>query len=112
MTAWIAWAFCLPAFSALCLAMERHQTQVFGRALSSSASLVWRVLGAALLASALTICIMSHWSLSIAIVAWTGILSFGALGTCWMLTFIPKVLPRVAAMVLVGGIASLGFVKG
>ncbi len=92
--------------------MARHQLQVFGRALSSSASLAWRALGAVLLASALTICVTSHWSLSIAIVAWIGILSFGALSTCWMLTFAPQVLPRAAAVVLVAGIASLGFVKG
>lgn len=96
MSAWIPVALALPAFTALSLAMERHQEQVFGRALAVDASVAWRLIGIALLALALASCVLSGWSGAVAVTAWIGVLTFGALMTGWLLTYAPRHLLRIA----------------
>ncbi|WP_054074506.1 MULTISPECIES: DUF3325 domain-containing protein [Comamonas] len=108
MSAWIAAALALPAFTALSLAMERHQEQVFGRALAIDASVAWRLIGIALLALSLASCATSGWSGAVAVTAWMGVLTFGALLTGWTLTYLPRQLLRIAAISL--GAAALAFV--
>jgi hypothetical protein len=105
MNAWIAGALALPAFTALSLAMERHQEQVFGRTLARRASRSWRVAGVALLALSLACCAAADWSGAVAVTAWLGLLSFAALLTGWMLAYLPRQLLRLAGAAL--GMAAL-----
>lgn len=112
MTAWIAWAFCLPAFSALSFAMQRHQEQAFGRVLSPSATLAWRALGVALLVVSLGVCLLSNWSVSVAIAAWIGVLSFGALCVGLMFAFAPRRLRPFAAAVFGLGVIAWAIRQG
>lgn len=107
MSAWIAVALALPAFTALSLAMERHQEQIFGRALAMDASVAWRLIGIALLALSLASCATAGWSGAVAVTAWIGVLTFGALLTGWMLTYVPRHLMRIAGVSL--GVAALAF---
>lgn len=107
MSAWIAAALALPAFTALSLAMERHQEQVFGRTLPAHASVGWRLAGIALLSLSLAACLASGWSGAVAATAWLGVLTMGAILTGWLLTYIPRQLLRLAAASL--GAAALAF---
>lgn len=107
MNAWIAMALALPAFTALSLAMERHQEQVLGRTLAVGANVAWRLVGIALLVLSLARCVASGWSGAVAATAWIGVLTFGALLTGWMLTYAPRQLPRVAGLSL--GLAALAW---
>lgn len=107
MSAWIPVALALPAFTALSLAMERHQEQVFGRALAVDASVAWRLIGIALLALTLASCVASGWSNAVAVTAWIGVMTFGAMGTGWLLTYAPRQLLRAAGASL--GAAALAF---
>lgn len=107
MSAWTGVALALPAFTALSLAMERHQEQVFSRALRMDASVAWRFIGIALLALSLASCAAAGWSGAVAFIAWAGMLTFGALLTGWMLAYMPQQLLRVAGASL--GAAALSF---
>lgn len=107
MSAWIPVALALPAFTSLSLAMERHQEQVFGRALAVEASVAWRLIGIALLALSLASSMVSGWSGAVAFTAWIGVMTFGALITGWLLTYAPRHLLRVAGVSL--GAAALAF---
>jgi len=109
MNAWIAGALALPAFAALSLAMERHQEQVFGRTLARRASRSWRAGGVALLALSLACCAAAGWSGAVAVTAWMGLLTFGALLTGWMLAYLPRQLLRVAGAAL--GVATLAAIS-
>ncbi|WP_159915431.1 DUF3325 domain-containing protein [Pantoea sp. 18069] len=105
-TAWTAWALAFPAFAALSLAMERHQDQVFGRALASRPTWAWRLAGIALLVLSLVVCAASAWSWSVAISAWLGLLTLAALLTGLVLTYTPsKLLPLGCASMGVGVLA-------
>lgn len=107
MSAWIPVALALPAFTSLSLAMERHQEQVFGRALAERASVAWRMSGIALLALSLASCVLSGWSGAVAVTAFIGVLTFAALATGWLLTYAPRQLLRIAGASLGG--AALAF---
>ncbi|MCD2511881.1 DUF3325 domain-containing protein [Comamonas endophytica] len=109
MSAWIAGALALPAFTALSLAMERHQEQVFGRALVLRASVIWRLAGIALLSLSLACCLAAGWSGAVAVTAWLGMLSFAALLTGWMLSYMPRHLLRAACAAL--ALAALAFIS-
>ena len=106
MSAWIAGALALPAFTALSLAMERHQDQVLGRTLPMNATLTWRLAGTALLGLSLASCLASGWSAAVATAAWFGVLSASAMLTGALLTYVPRHLPRLAgASLAVGALA-------
>ncbi|MFT3721491.1 DUF3325 domain-containing protein [Pseudorhodoferax sp.] len=108
MTAWIAWAFGLPGFAALSLAMERHQLQVFDRPLGRGAAWAARLAGIALLLVALAWC-ATAWHGAVAAVAWLGVLSFAALPVGLLLTYRPRRLPLLAAVVLAAGVLAALF---
>ncbi len=99
MTAWISLGLALAAFTALSLAMDRHQEQVLGRALARPATLRWRVLGWALLVVSLLPC-LALGSTSLAITVWAGTLSFAALALGLLLSYAPRAVPRVALAAL------------
>ena len=106
MSAWIAGALALPAFCALSLAMERHQDQVFGRALEIKTSIIWRLAGLALLGLSLASCLASGWGAAVATAAWFGVLSASAILTGALLTYVPRHLLRLAgASLAVGALA-------
>ncbi|MET1114205.1 MAG: DUF3325 domain-containing protein [Comamonas sp.] len=105
MSAWIAGALALPAFTALSLAMERHQKQVFGHALALKATIGWRLAGLALLCLSLATCVASGWSAAVAATAWLGVLTVGALVTGWILAYVPRHVLRIAGASL--GVALL-----
>lgn len=108
MSAWIAGALALPAFTALSLAMERHQDQVVGRALPGNTTLAWRMTGVALLGLSLASCLASGWSGAVAVTAWVGLLTLGAMVTGWTLAYVPRHLLRLAGASLTA--AALGFI--
>lgn len=108
MSAWIAGALALPAFTALSLAMERHQDQVFGRTLATKASVAWRLAGIALLSLSLAACLASGWSGAVAATAWFGVLTVGAILTGWILAYVPRHLLRMAGASL--AVAALALV--
>ena len=67
----------LLGFAALAMAMDRHQADVLGRALSTGATRVLRMLGWAGLVAALVVAVRSQgWSLGL--VSLSGHTSFGA----------------------------------
>ena len=107
MSAWIAGALALPAFTALSLAMERHQEQVLGRTLPVNATLTWRLAGMALLGLSLSSCLASGWSVAVATAAWFGVLTASAMLTGALLTYVPRHLLRLAGASL--AVAALTF---
>ncbi|WP_028604026.1 DUF3325 domain-containing protein [Ottowia thiooxydans] len=98
----IALSLCLAAFTALSLAMERHQEQVFGRTLTRSATMGWRSLGWALLLLSLIPC-LALGSASLAITVWLGVLTFGALSLGLLLTYAPRTALPVFGTALIWG---------
>lgn len=76
-------------FAWTALSMRKHYLQVFGSEPTGRAPLAWRAAGWALLGAALVLC-LAHEGISVGIVAWTGLLSVGALLVTLLLTYRPK----------------------
>ena len=104
MNAWIALALGLPAFASLSFAMLRHHEQAWNREPDQTTSRLWRVVGIALLALSLWVC-MQRWNLSIAIAAWFGILTIAAIVTGLFITYAPRKLPLLAGLSGLAGMA-------
>ncbi|RCW68628.1 DUF3325 domain-containing protein [Pseudorhodoferax soli] len=106
MNAWISIGIALAAFSALSLAMDRHQEQVFGRELSPGRSRTWRWLGWLLVCASLVPCVREgSWSLGIAL--WAGALTCAGMTLGLLLSYLPRtVLP---ASLLAGAAAALAW---
>lgn len=109
MSAWIAGALALPAFIALSLAMDRHQDQVFGRALPVNTTVAWHLTGVALLGLSLASCLASGWSGAVAVTAWVGLLTLAAMVTGWTLAYAPRHLLRLAGASLAAAALGLLF---
>ncbi len=103
MSVWIAWALAVSGFATLGIAMERHVRAVLGSSLSQAKRTLLQGLGAVLLMASLAAC-WNRWSLSIAVAAWLGALTFGALSAAMVLTYRPRWLPLVASVTFVGGV--------
>lgn len=73
----LALALSFSAFTALSLAMEKHQHDLHGKAAASPARRTqWRVLGWALLAVAFALCVADHgWAMGP--VVWLGTMTLG-----------------------------------
>ncbi|HGM7337561.1 TPA: DUF3325 domain-containing protein [Stenotrophomonas maltophilia] len=73
----LALALSFSAFTALSLAMEKHQHDLHGKAAASPARRTqWRVLGWALLAVAFALCVADHgWAMGPAL--WLGTMTLG-----------------------------------
>jgi hypothetical protein len=106
MSALIAWALGLSGFAALAMTMERHAQATLRRA-NPARRLMIRAIGVLLLAAALVAC-RGRWSWSIAITAWLGALTFGALGVAFILTYLPRGLVPTAMAAFVGAILAWG----
>ena len=93
----LACALCYSGFTALCLAMEKHQLELYGKARASVQRMrVWRIVGWLLLALSLLICVrVDGWN--IGPVYWLGALSVSALLLAfWLLPYRPKVIAPLA----------------
>lgn len=74
----LSFAMAYVAFIALCLSMQRHQRDVFGKALSGRWTIGLRIVGHGLLLAAYLPC-MWQAAPSVAVVLWLGIVSAAAL---------------------------------
>jgi phosphatidylglycerophosphate synthase len=74
----LSFAMAYAAFTALCLSMQRHQRDVFGKALSGRWTIGLRVVGHSLILAAYLPC-MWQTVPSVAVVLWLGIVSAAAL---------------------------------
>lgn len=75
--------------TALALAIDRHHRQVYGADATPGARLVLRVAGAVLLALAIYPCVLL-WGAGAGVVAWTGMLTAGALVPALALAYYPR----------------------
>ena len=91
-------------FSALCLAMDRHQEAVLGRVLIGSPNHWLRVAGTAILVLALVACMVGQTQ-SIAAAVWLGLMTFAALAVAAVLSYYPRALLSASGMALIAAIA-------
>ena len=77
MTHLLVFLLCIPAFTALALAMERHQMDLFSHPLASSTTRCLRVAGWSTLALALWV-IVRYQGWALGLVSYSGHTSFGA----------------------------------
>lgn len=94
---------CHAALSSLCLAMDRHHAQVFGRKPAAWLARALRVAGWSLLSLALAYC-GRHWGWAIGPVAWFGFLSAAALALVFALPYAPRLTGRLAVASLAAGL--------
>lgn len=106
MSGLIAWALGLSGFAAIAMTMERHEQATLRRA-NPARRLMIRAIGVLLLATALVAC-WGRWSCSIAMAAWLGALTFGALGVTLILTYLPRGLVPTAMAAFVGAMLAWG----
>nr|WP_315244793.1 efflux RND transporter periplasmic adaptor subunit [uncultured Albidiferax sp.] len=92
-------------FAGLCLAMDRHHAQVWGRDASPRARRGLRGAGWLLLTLALWPCVVA-WGATVGVVVWLGFLTAGALLLVGLLPYAPRVavgLALVALLALAAG---------
>jgi hypothetical protein len=101
MTTILAIALAYAGLTCLCVAMDRHHRQVFGRVPAVRTALALRLLGAALLALSVLPSVTSFPG-SMGIVAWFGVVTAAGL----VLVFTLPYAPRVSAVLAVVGPAA------
>ncbi len=109
-----ALALAFAGMAGLALAMDRHHEQVTGRAevVPHTRRRVLRWVGSLLLALSLAACI-GAWGATVGVTAWCGFLTAGGLLVGVLLTYAPRLAPRVsAATVLVAGLSCLAWAAG
>jgi hypothetical protein len=85
------------AFTALSLAMDRHQRDVFGRKLAPHQSRALRLIGWAVLPASVVPCIMTQgWA--IGPVLWCGLLSIAAGLLVLLIPYAPRAVPVLGAL--------------
>ena len=84
------------AFTALCLAMDRHQRDVFGHRLPPRRARALRWAGWLLLAASLPVCLLAGGG-GLGVVRWCGALTLAAALLVVLLAFVPR------AVVAAGG---------
>ena len=94
-------------FACTALSMRKHQQQVFGTGRARRGRRVWRAAGWLLLGAALLPCIEQSGT-GVGLVAWTGLLTVGALVVAMLLTYRPRgVFALAVAAPLLGIVAAL-----
>ena len=96
----IALALAYGGMTSLCLVIDRHYGQVWGRALTTGPRRGFHVLGWLLLALALWPCIAA-WSASVGVVVWFGCLSAAALLLALLLPYAPRLAVRLALVAVI-----------
>jgi Protein of unknown function (DUF3325) len=94
----IAFALTLAAMTILCVAMDKHSAQVWGRKPSTTQRVSLRVLGWMLLAAACAFCVQA-FGVGIGLVMWFGLLNVAGLLLAFLLPYRPRLLPWIAAAV-------------
>ena len=85
----------------LCLAMDRHHAQVWGRDVRQATRRVFQCLGWLLLALAILPCVQA-WGVGVGTVAWFGFLSVGALVLAGLLPYAPRFAAGLAPVMAIG----------
>ncbi|MFT4267116.1 MAG: DUF3325 domain-containing protein [Xenophilus sp.] len=102
---WLALALSYSGFTALCLAMEKHQLELYGKDRASPRRMrMLRALGWLLLAIAFGLCVgVRGWA--IGPVQWLGALTAGAaVLALWLLPYLPKAIVPAAFVAPVAGL--------
>ena len=106
---WLALALSYSGFTALCLAMDKHQFDLYGKDHASARRMrELRVLGWLLLAVAFVLCVAAHgWA--IGPVQWLGALTVAAVVlVLWLLPYRPKaIVPVAVAAPIIGTLLAL-----
>lgn len=102
----MALSLCYAGMAGLCLAMDRHHGQVWGRDAPPAARWGLRAVGTLLLALALCPCLVA-WGATVGVVVWLGFLSAGALLLVGLLPYVPRLATVVAALAALAGLATL-----
>lgn len=97
MTTVLAMTLAYAGLAALCLAMDRHHAQVFGRVPATRAVLALRVLGVVLLASS-ALPSLGVFGAANGVVAWFGLLTGAALLLVFTLPFAPRAAAAFAVL--------------
>ncbi|WP_437879793.1 DUF3325 domain-containing protein [Pseudomonas sp. LRF_L74] len=103
----LAIALTYAGMGGLCLAMDRHHTQVWTKK-SPHLQRLLRVVGWALLVLALWPCIRA-WGPSVGVVNWIGFLSASAFALVLMLPYWPRSAALLAGVATLGGLPLLLF---
>jgi hypothetical protein len=82
-------------FAALSLAMDRHHRLAFGRLPHRYTAVTLRILGFALLAMTVPLCLRA-WGSTAGLVAWFGLMTAAALLSVLMTTYFPRAAAGVA----------------
>nr|WP_315429709.1 DUF3325 domain-containing protein [uncultured Albidiferax sp.] len=90
----------------LCLAMDRHHAQVWGRDALPATRRTLQILGTVLLALALWPCVQA-WGATVGVVVWLGCVSAGALLLVGLLPYAPRLAVLLAALGAVLGVAAV-----
>lgn len=97
------------AFTALSLAMEKHQQDLHGKAAAAPARRTqWRVLGWALLVAAFVLCVIDHgWAMGP--VLWLGVMTLGGIALAFGLyPYRPRwIAPLAIALPVLGLVVAL-----
>lgn len=98
MSAWILWCISVFAFSSLACSMTKHQRDIFTAKVTAQKTRLFQLVGwSILIISAL---VMMFWKgASIGFAEWLGCLSFAALVVGLILTYSPKKLFQLNAVV-------------
>jgi len=92
--------------ASLCLAMDRHHGQVWGRDAAPNVRRALQLAGAVLLALAIWPCV-AGWSATVGVVAWLGFISGGALLVALLLPYAPRLLLCSSLLAAVAALAGL-----
>lgn len=95
----------------LCLAMDRHHDQVWGRDASPLLRRLLRIAGTVLLAGGFFLC-LGAWGGAIGPVVWVGFLSAGALSLVLLLPYAPRFASVLAALAGVVSVVAGAFALG
>ena len=99
---------CFSGMAAFSLAIDRHHRQVYGDDAPSRKRYLLRTGGTALLALAMLPCLLL-WGAGAGFIAWTGMLTIGALLAAVLLPYWPA---RIAALAAVAGTLGLAGIAG
>jgi hypothetical protein len=100
-----AWLLAYAGFAGLCLAMDRHHAQVWGRDASPRARWGLRGAGWLLLTLALWPCVAA-WGATVGVVVWLGFLTAGALLLVGLLPYAPRAAVGLALLAALAVLAA------
>lgn len=99
MSTWLALTLSYVGFAFLAMAMRRHALEMLGHVLTQGKQRTAQVLGLALLAAALVLCV-HRWGGSVGAAVWLGLLTFSVLGLGLQLTYKPRLIKPLALVLI------------